>query len=189
MIQRPIRIDHKRVVLRELCAADAPRMYAYRSLPEVSRFQGWEPESIEEVEGFISSLATISPGSPGSWFQLGIELLDCRALIGDCGIHVLSSDPRQAEVGVALAPEHQRCGLATEAMEALLGLLFGTLGKHRVIGSVDPGNLASIRLLRRIGLRQEAHHVQSLWFKGRWADDLIFAILAEEWKQRNEQAR
>ena len=36
-------------------------------------------------------------------------------------------------------------------------------------------------LLRRVGMRQEAHFRESLWFKGEWADDVVFAILQSEW--------
>ena len=56
------------------------------------------------------------------------------------------------------------------------------LGQNRVFGSVDPNNVSSVKLLQRVGMRQEAHFVKSLWFKGEWVDDVIFAILASEWK-------
>jgi RimJ/RimL family protein N-acetyltransferase len=106
------------------------------------------------------------------------------AILGDCGIHFLAEVPRSAEIGITLAAEHQRQGYATEALTAVLDYLFTGLGKHRVHGSVDPANTASARLLERVGMRKEAHFVESLWFKGRWADDLVFAILDREWKAR-----
>ena len=85
-----------------------------------------------------------------------------------------------------MAPEFQNRGYATEAVRALLEYLFDTLGKHRVFGSVDPRNRSSIRLLQRVGMREEAHFVKSLWFKDEWVDDVIFAILASEWKSINQ---
>jgi RimJ/RimL family protein N-acetyltransferase len=51
-----------------------------------------------------------------------------------------------------------------------------------VFASVDPRNHASIALLRRVGMRQEAHFRQSLWWRGEWVDDVIFAVLQSEWK-------
>ncbi len=91
---------------------------------------------------------------------------------------------------MTLAPEFQRQGYAGEAFRALLSYLFGTLGKHRVFGSVDPANTASIALLRRVGMRQEAHLVKSLWFRETWVDDVIFALLEEEWDaEMSELAR
>ena len=59
--------------------------------------------------------------------------------------------------------------------------LFRVMGKHRIYASVDPRNLPSIKLLERIGMRKEALFKKSLWFKGAWADDLIYAVLDEEW--------
>jgi RimJ/RimL family protein N-acetyltransferase len=181
-----ILVEHGRVLLRELAGADAETVFAYRSLPEVCRYQCWEPASVGEVRAFIDGLVEVELGAPGRWLQLGVQQRDSDELIGDCGIHVLAEDPSQAEVGITLAPEAQGRGLATEAMHALLDLLLGRLGLHRVIGSVDPRNTASVALMHRIGLRQEAHHVESLRFKGTWADDLIFAILDREWRDREQ---
>jgi RimJ/RimL family protein N-acetyltransferase len=180
--------EHNRVALRELAGTDAEAVFAYRSLPEVCRYQCWEPASIEEVRGFIDGLTGVELGTPGRWLQLAVLRRDGGELVGDCGIQVLADDPSQAEVGITLAPGAQGRGLATEAMQALLGLLLGRLGLHRVIGSVDPRNMASVALMHRLGLRQEAHHVESLRFKGGWADDLVFAILDREWRDRDKAA-
>ena len=153
-------------------------MLAYRSDPEVSRYQSWEPATVEELRVFVASLTEIGPQG---WFQVGITLLGTGELIGDLGIRVLPGDPRQAEVGITLAPSFQGRGLASEALRAVLRHLFQDLGLHRIHGSVDPRNTASMRLLRRIGMRQEAHFVESCWCKGEWTDDVIFALLKREW--------
>jgi RimJ/RimL family protein N-acetyltransferase len=67
-------------------------------------------------------------------------------------------------------------------LRALLNYLLVDLGKHRAFASVDPRNLRSIALMQRVGMRQEAHFVRSLWFKGEWVDDVIFAVLASDWR-------
>ena len=120
---------------------------------------------------------------PGTWFQLGVRLRESAALVGDLGVHFFE-DGRQVEVGFTLAPDSQGRGLGTEAVVGLLDYLFRHLHKHRVSASVDPRNERSLRLLRRVGMRQEAHFLQSLHFKGEWADDTVFAILASEWSAR-----
>src|SRR5262249_17521990 len=122
--------------------------------------------------------------APG-WYQIGIVLGSDGGLIGDCGIHVLESDSRIVEIGITIAPAFQCMGYASEALSCILDLLFARLGKHRVFASVDPCNLPSMALMRRIGLRQEGHFVQSLWFKDRWADDVVFAMLASEWRSKH----
>jgi RimJ/RimL family protein N-acetyltransferase len=173
------------LALRDLEASDAQRIFEYRSRPEVSRFQSWGVHSVDEIQSHIRGLSAAAPGMPGSWYQIGITLLSSSELIGDCGFHVLSTEPRQAEFGIALAPELQGRGYATEALRALLDYLLIKLGKHRVFGSVDPRNARSMRLMQRVGMRKEAHFVKSLWFKGEWVDDVVFAILASDWKSCN----
>jgi RimJ/RimL family protein N-acetyltransferase len=56
------------------------------------------------------------------------------------------------------------------------------LNKHRVFASVDPRNAPSMKLLERVGMRKEAHFVRGLWFRNEWVDDVVFAILSDEWK-------
>ena len=172
----------ERQSLRDLEVSDGPRVFAYHKHPDISRFQSWGTESVDVVQSYIRGLSAIEPGTPGPWYQVGIFLRAGGKLIGDCGFRVLESDPEQAEIGITLAPEFQGQGYATEALEAILDYLLVTLEKHRVFGSVDPRNVPSMKLLQRIGMRQEAHFVKSLWFKGEWVDDVIFAILASEWR-------
>jgi RimJ/RimL family protein N-acetyltransferase len=95
------------------------------------------------------------------------------------------TEPRHAEVGIALAPEFQGRGYANETLRALLDYLLVGLDQDRVFGSVDPRNVRSIRMLERVGMRKEAHRVKSLWFKGELVDDAIFAVTASEWKSHN----
>jgi RimJ/RimL family protein N-acetyltransferase len=164
-------------------------MAAYRSDPEVSRYQNWTVTSVAEVRSFIESLRGMELCA---WFQVGIALRETGALIGDCGIRWTDASetcPGQAEVGITLAPSFHGRGLASEALEALLGYLFTKVGVHRVFGSVDPRNLASMRLLRRAGMRQEAHCVESYWSKGAWTDDVIFALLEREWHDHHPRPR
>lgn len=102
-------------------------------------------------------------------------------LIGDCGLQILGPDSRQARFGVTVAREFQGRGYATEAIAGLLDYLFREMNLHRVQADVDPQNVPSCSLLERLGLRREGHFRQSLWFKGRWADEYLYAILREEW--------
>lgn len=175
-----------RLVLRALVPADVEAMFAYRSDPEVARYQNWEPSSVEEIRAFIDDLARLEPFPAGTWYQLGITRKDTGRLIGDLGIHRSGQDPRQAEFGVTLAPSAQGQGFAAEALRALFHFLFAELGLHRVHGSVDPRNTASMALLARLGMRQEAHFIESFWSKGEWTDDAVFALLAREWRQTQD---
>jgi len=178
-----VELTTERLNLTPLVPADAEALFAYRSLPDVTRFQTWEPRSVDDAAVFLSALEGVEFDTPGTWFQLGIHERGSGRLIGDLGVHVLE-DGRQVEIGFTLDPAFQRRGLGAEAVVGLLDHLFGSLGKHRVFASVDPRNAASVHLLERVGMRREAHFRQSLLFKGEWTDDVVFAVLASEWSDR-----
>ena len=158
-------------------------MYAYRSDPQVTRFQSWRPRKEEEVEAFILRFGSGNMNVVDAWCQLGMYRKTNGELIGDVGMHFLPPVARQVEIGFTISPRHQRQGYAAEAVGALLSYLFGGLNKHRIIASVDPGNTASIALLEKMGMRKEAHHVQSISTAEGWADDMIYAVLKEEWER------
>jgi RimJ/RimL family protein N-acetyltransferase len=144
----------------------------------------WEPQDVPEVRSFIENLLGLEPDTPGTWYQLAITLRATGDLIGDCGLHFPTERQGQAEVGITLSPAHQGRGYATEALERVLEYLFGDLGKHRVYATVDPRNAPSIALLERVGMRREGHLRESVWVKGEWADDVIYAMLGREWRSR-----
>ena len=175
-------LNTPRLRLDALRPADAAAFFGYRGDPQVSRFQGWRPASVAEAAAFIERQADASLDMPDSWFQRAIRLRDGEALIGDLGIHLPVDVEGSVEFGISIAPAHQGRGYACEAVRAVFGLVFGQLGRHRVHASVDPRNLASLAMLRALGMRQEAHHRESLWLHGEWVDDMVFALLASEWR-------
>jgi len=178
----PMVLISKRLLLRPLYLEDAATVAAYRSIPEVARFQSWESFDLDDATRLVSDQATIVPDTPGTWLQLALVLTNSKATIGDCGIHFIADDGRQVELGITLAPKYQGQGLATEAMSAVLEYVFDRLGKHRVTALTDAENHASAGLFRRLGFRQEAHYIEHVWFKGAWASEYLFAMLRREWE-------
>ncbi len=174
-------IDSQRLILRPLAISDAEQLFSYRSDVHTNKYQSWIPGSIREVQDWINEIAS-DFNIQDTWFQIAIVLKKEEKMIGDLGIHFFGNENLQCELGITLAREQQSKGLATEAMTAVIDHLFNTHNKHRIIGSVDPKNLASIRLLKALGFRKEAHFVKSYFQNGQWTDDLVFGILKEEWK-------
>ncbi|WP_202921098.1 GNAT family N-acetyltransferase [Anatilimnocola aggregata] len=80
--------------------------------------------------------------------------------------------------------EYQGRGLAAEAIANVLRYLFDSLGKHRVWALTDAENGKAGNLFRRLGVRQEAHFVENIWYKGAWGSEFVFAILRREWLER-----
>jgi len=177
----------QRLIIRRLGPADAEALYAYRTEPDVLRFQTWAPASVQEVREFIERLQTIEPLTPGDWFQIGIMLRATGELVGDFGLQARVDDPRLVEIGITLAPRFQHQGLATEALRALLVFLFTRTETHRVHCSVDPQNHSCLRLLEKVGMRREGHLIESLWLKGAWVDDVIYAMLRREWESNPDR--
>ncbi len=173
-----------RLRLRPLVLTDVPALSRFRDDPEVARLQAWERYSEDDARALVLAVADRRPGTAGQWFQWGITLADDDTVIGDCGLKTLD-DPRLGQIGYTLGRAHQRQGLASEAVRAVLELAFRELVMHRVCASVDADNAASIKLLERLGLRREAHFRRAEWFKGAWVDDVIYAILREEWQRAN----
>jgi RimJ/RimL family protein N-acetyltransferase len=170
-----------RLLIDALRPTDAPALFACRGDPLVARFQGWQPVDIEAVDAFIAAQMAHGAEPPQGWFQRAIRLRDSGELIGDLGINLPAEADASVEFGISIAPARQGRGYATETLQALFAQLFQPWRRHRVHASVDPRNLPSMAMLRALGMRQEAHHRESLWFHGEWADDVIFALLAREW--------
>ncbi|WP_288444831.1 GNAT family N-acetyltransferase [uncultured Chryseobacterium sp.] len=170
----------KRLVLRDITIDDKQDIFDYRSDAEANKFQGWIPESLEEVESFIQRNTT-EFNQPESWYQLLITDQETKAVIGDIGIHFIGDENVQVELGITLNTSFQGKGYASEALKGIIDFLFNDLQKHRITASVDPDNTASLQLMERIGLRKEGHFVKSLFWKNKWVDDIIYAVLREEW--------
>jgi len=178
----PLELLSTRLRLRRLRAEDAAGICAYRSLPEVARFQSWESFTPQDAANLIADQANRAPNIPGTWLQLAITLSNSDELIGDCGIHFLADDHRQVELGITLAPAHQGRGLAAEAIGGVLRYAFDTLDKHRARATTDAANAPAAALFRRLGFRQEAHFIDHVRYKGAWCSEYQFALLQREWR-------
>lgn len=177
--------ETSRLIVSRLRMQDAASLFLCRSHPDVMRYQTWRPGSVEEVERFVDQQQQLAFDVPGTWFQLGIHERDAGLLVGDLGVHFLEPDARQVEFGVTVSPDEQGRGIASEAVTALFDHLFERSDRHRIEASVDPRNVASAALMRRLGMREEALHRESVWHDNAWADDQRFAVLRREWESRS----
>ena len=182
-------LDSPRLVLRRFTNADLEPFLAYRNDPEVARWQGWNSFSLAEAKAFVATQQTKQIAKPGQWFQIAIVLRQTGLLIGDCALRIHKTDARQATLGITLCRSSHGQGFATEAISALLDYVFLERQVHRVQADTDPENEPAWKLLERLGMRREAHCRQSLWFKGRWADEYFYALLRPEWLKHRQQKR
>jgi RimJ/RimL family protein N-acetyltransferase len=173
----------ERLVLRLLQPEDVPAFAAYRSDPEVARYQSWDASySTADGERLVASQEGVDFGEPGPWVQVAAVDHATGALCGDCAVRVADDQPRTAEVGVTFAPANRGAGLATEALGAVVTRLFDQHDIHRIHAQADDRNIPVHRLLERLGFRCEARLVEADWFKGEWTTLRVYAILRREWR-------
>lgn len=174
-------IQTERLILRRFRPADLEAFVAYRSEKSVARFQSWdESYSRSDAETFLIEDSKVAPGQLGRWLQLAIEERETGNLCGDCAVRVAAEQPRTAEVGVTLAPQHQNRRIALEALRATLDWLFGEQDMHRVYAQADDRNEAVHRLLEKLGFRLEARMIDADWFKGEWTTLRTYAVLKKD---------
>ena len=182
---QPIRTE--RLTLRLMTADDLDDVTAYQSREDVCRYLLHGPRGRDVLEPKIAEWgAATRMAEDHDYLQLAIQLDDHpeRRVIGHMYLTIASAENSGAEIGWTLHPDFFGKGYASEAARATLDLAFDTLGMHRVRAELDPRNDASIALCRRLGMREEAHFVQDLWFKGEWADTGVHALLADEWTRQ-----
>jgi RimJ/RimL family protein N-acetyltransferase len=171
----PIRTD--RLVLRRFVAADAATLSGYRSDPEVARYQSWPtPYSVAAARRLIEEQAHLDGPRAGDWLQIAATL--AGELIGDVAVR-LSDDGRTVRIGYTIARAHQRRGFGVEAAGAVVARLFER-GVHRIHASLDARNVASARLLERLGFRHEGTAISASLADGEWCDVAHYAILHDE---------
>jgi len=178
-------LETARLILRHFTDADLVSFMAYRNDPDVARYQSWEGIGEAEASAFIAEQKLVQAGVPGQWFQIAIALKETGTLVGDCALKIDEHDERQAEIGYTLARAYQGKGIATEAVSCVLDYVFRRLELHRVVAITDCENTASVALLERLGMRREGHFIQNVWFKGKWGDEYLYAILQDEWLDKH----
>lgn len=173
-------IKTERLIIRLAESEDAESIFSYRSDFAENKYQGWFPDSVEEVRDYISNMPE-AMDIANVCFQFIILTKNENRQIGDMGIIFTGHETMQAEIGCTLNKDFQGKGYATEALTAMVNYLFTSLKKHRVVASIDPRNTPSIRLIERLKFRKEAHFKESYFLRGEWVDDIIYAMLDKDW--------
>jgi RimJ/RimL family protein N-acetyltransferase len=174
----------ERLLLRDFCADDWLAVLAYQSDPRYLRYYPWTGRTAEDVQAFVQKLVDQQRQQPRYRFQFAIVLPGEGRLIGNCGLRQDSPDARQADIGYELDPAYWGHGYATEAARAMLRFGFEERGVHRIWAHCPAENRASAHVLEKIGMKLEGRQRETQWFKGRWWDTLLYAILEQEWRDR-----
>jgi [ribosomal protein S5]-alanine N-acetyltransferase len=156
LFDKKIVINTEHLILRPFCESDSEAMFKIQCNTEMTKYTPDEPwKSIEEGYEFIK-LAQRLYEQEYSAFRHFFAVIDRESqnLIGYCGVGGIDYDHSENEVFYAIEKSFWGKGYATECGKAMLEYGFVQLGLPKIIGAVDKENLASIRVLEKIGLKR-----------------------------------
>ncbi len=182
-------LETERLLLRPFEPRDLDALHAIHGDEENVRWLYNDARSLEETRELLElKVAGRSVRAEGEWLSAAAVLRATGELVGDVSLLWASETHRQGELGFVFHRAQHGRGYATEAARPMLAFAFGILGLHRVVGHLEARNTGSARVLEKLGMRREAHLVENEWVKGEWQSELVYAILAREWRDGSSGA-
>ena len=184
----PVRTE--RLTIRPSTAEDADAMFDIRSLPEVA---DWLPILPTDRETWRERFADPEKLAVTLALELDGEVIgDLYLSVTDAWGQVEVADQvknTQAEIGWVVAPSHGGKGYGTEGAAELLRICFEDLGLRRVKALCFADNVASYRIMEKLGMRREEYAVRDSLHRTRgWLDGMTYAILVDEWRAGRSDA-
>lgn len=169
-----------RLRLRWVTADDATGLLAIFCDPEVTRYWSSEPwTGIEQARDAIDQ--AVAGYAEGSSLRFAIELAEQPGMIGQVSLHKFVDGSRRCEIGYALARPYWAQGYIGEALRGVLDYGFRELELNRVEADIDPNNIASARVLERLGFRKEGYMPERWIVHGEPADTVYYGLLRRYW--------
>lgn len=175
-------IETDRLLLRPFKRSDLEAVRRYLALPEMQRYLDWKVRDKADVGTALDAMIREHRlHRPGDAISLAIVRKSDPTLVGHVSLRWVDATAGQAEMRFIVSPDARRQGYAQEAAKAALDLGFDGIGMHRIFARCSARNEASAKLLKRLGMRLEAHYREHALFQGEWDEELHFAILDREW--------
>ena len=169
-------LEGKNVNLRIMEKEDLPLIAEWFNKPEV--FGEYNP--LHQVSRTEAEKMFENPHEEKSFI---IEKKD-GSKIGFIGhFYVLHVAGKQLEIGYSLVPSERGKGYGTEATQLMVDYLFLSKDTMRIQAQTDPRNVASHKVLEKVGFKKEGTLRKSFFMRGEWRDAYIYSILREEWKE------
>jgi ribosomal-protein-alanine N-acetyltransferase len=147
-------LETPRLQFRRFTPDDLHALAALRSDPDVIKYVGsGRRESIGEVQALLAKV--IAHSEQHGFAPWGLIDKATGKLIGWCGLKYLE-DTAEVEIAYGLAKEYWGKGLASEAAAAAMKYGFDRLRVNRIVAVAWPENIASMRVLEKLGMRREA---------------------------------
>ncbi|MCL2356064.1 MAG: GNAT family N-acetyltransferase [Defluviitaleaceae bacterium] len=170
--------EFERLIFRKFREADFPIVYSWHSDAETMQYRRDGVKTEAETREFLNNAIAAANADPCEdfWFAVVCE----EVLIGE---GILFNDRNEPELGWLVDKNHWGQGYGTKIGSALLKFAFDTLNLHRVIACCNVDNHASYRMMEKIGMRREGHHLKAKLVGGVWCDRFQYAILREEYNR------
>jgi len=173
-------LETRRLILRKMALEDAEDLFEYASDPEMTKFVIWEPhKSIEDSYNYLKAM--IQRYEKGEVSEWGIIHKEKNKFIGTCGYLWWLVEHHRAEIVYALSRKFWNQGLMTEAIQEVIKFGFDKMALNRIEARVMPENIASQRVLKKVGMQYEGLLREVMMVKGTHRDLMIFSILRKEY--------
>lgn len=170
-------IETERLLLREYKTEDFETVHAYGSDPDFSKYEFWGPNSEEDTKNFIADTIAKSQKDPRYEFDFAVCLKSTGRQFGGCGVRRETELSQVANLGWAIAPEFQNQGYATEAAKAVIEFGFEKLGLSVIYATCDTRNIASYKVMEKVGMKKVGFIKGSKEIKGHVRDSYRYEIL------------
>lgn len=175
-----MRLLTERLVLRDFVDHDWEAMLAIEGDPEAVRYQSFPPRTEAECRVYIAR-DMASRGPSRTTFDLAIEMLETRKVIGRVGLDIKAPEREVGELWFILDRALWGKGFMPEAGRALVDFAFHEKSLRRVFLECDPRNVPAVRVAEKLGMQREGLLREHVRIKGEWVDSLFYGVLAREW--------
>ncbi|MBP7775673.1 MAG: GNAT family N-acetyltransferase [Acidobacteria bacterium] len=168
--------------LRELTAADAGSLVAHLTTEEVSRFVSPPPSSVPAFERFIAW--THAERAAGRYACFAVVPEGATLAVGLLQIRLLEAQAGTAEWGFILGSAYWGTGLFIDSAQRVVDFAFAHMGLHRLEARAAVKNGRGNGALLKLGAVREATLRQSFVRHGERLDQVLWAILRDDWRMR-----
>jgi [ribosomal protein S5]-alanine N-acetyltransferase len=173
-------LQTKRLLLREIILEDAPAVFAFRSDPEVQRYNGGALTHLDQASELIAQLA--AGYRQQTMLEWGVTLQGGDdTVLGLFGYANWSQLHRRAEIGYCLRRDYWRQGIGCEALRTIMAFGFHAMDLNRIHACPWSENAASVRLLEKLGFQREGLLRDEYLKDGAFHDETLYALLRREY--------
>jgi [ribosomal protein S5]-alanine N-acetyltransferase len=185
LFDNPPTFRTSRLTLRPIEESDLADLFLVNRDPEVTRYLPYPPwQSMDDANAWLERSKTRFADKVAAQFAIRIDGVNGEAArtIGNALLFQFDTQNEVAEIGYVIAREHWGKGYTTEAMRPLIDCAFNALGAHRLEAKLDPRNLASAKVLAKLGFAHEGTRRETWLDRNGRSDSALYGLLRREWR-------